>query len=81
MKVSAIVVISPMNINTIEPATIIGWIVLFLLLQRHYVRGFLSGALWWGPGDPQMQLGPHGLVRAMRLASGPATLEFGEHSE
>src|SRR5688572_8828416 len=34
-----------------------------------------AGALWWGPGDPQMQLGPHGLVRAMRLASGPATLE------
>ncbi|HUP83476.1 MAG TPA: DNA-3-methyladenine glycosylase 2 family protein, partial [Candidatus Limnocylindria bacterium] len=30
----------------------------------------------WGPGDPQMQLGPHGLVRAMRLASGPATLEI-----
>ncbi|MEO8247720.1 MAG: DNA-3-methyladenine glycosylase 2 family protein [Chloroflexota bacterium] len=34
-----------------------------------------AGALWWGPGDPQMQLGPNGLVRAMRLASGPATLE------
>ena len=34
-----------------------------------------AGVLWWGPGDPQMQLGPHGLVRAMRLASGPATLE------
>jgi 3-methyladenine DNA glycosylase/8-oxoguanine DNA glycosylase len=34
-----------------------------------------AGALWWGPSDPQMQLGPHGLVRAMRLASGPATLE------
>ncbi len=35
-----------------------------------------AGVLWWGPGDPQMQLGPHGLVRAMRLASGPATLEL-----
>lgn len=34
-----------------------------------------AGALWWGPSDLQMQLGPHGLVRAMRLASGPATLE------
>ena len=34
-----------------------------------------AGALWWGPGDPQMQLGPERLVRAMRLASGPATLE------
>ena len=33
-----------------------------------------AGALWWGPGDPQMQLGPDRLARAMRLASGPATL-------
>lgn len=35
-----------------------------------------AGALWWGPGDPQMQLGPDRLTRAMRLASGPATLEI-----
>lgn len=28
-----------------------------------------------GAECPQMQLGPHGLVRAMRLASGPATIE------
>ena len=34
-----------------------------------------AGALWWGPGDPQMELGPDRLARAMRLASGPATLE------
>jgi 3-methyladenine DNA glycosylase/8-oxoguanine DNA glycosylase len=38
--------------------------------------GLTAGALWWGPGDPQMQLGPGGLVRALRLASGPATLEM-----
>ncbi len=33
-----------------------------------------AGALWWGPGDPQMHLGPDRLARALRLASGPATL-------
>lgn len=38
--------------------------------------GLSAGALWWGPGDPQMQLGPGRLARAMRLASGPATLEI-----
>jgi 3-methyladenine DNA glycosylase/8-oxoguanine DNA glycosylase len=33
-------------------------------------------ALWWGPGDLVMQLGPGRAVRAMRLASGPATVDF-----
>ncbi|MEA2676757.1 MAG: hypothetical protein QOJ81_898 [Chloroflexota bacterium] len=37
--------------------------------------GLSAGALWWGPGDPQMQLEPDRLIRAMRLASGPATLD------
>ena len=40
-----------------------------------------TGALWWGPGDPQMKLGPTGMVRAMRLASGPATLELAWHGK
>jgi 3-methyladenine DNA glycosylase/8-oxoguanine DNA glycosylase len=34
------------------------------------------GALWWGPADLTMQLGPGHALRAMRLASGPATLEI-----
>ncbi|MEP7379730.1 MAG: DNA-3-methyladenine glycosylase 2 family protein [Chloroflexota bacterium] len=34
------------------------------------------GPLWWGPGDLVMQLGPGHAIRAMRLASGPATLEI-----
>lgn len=34
------------------------------------------GALWWGPGDLAMQLWPGRAVRALRLASGPATLEI-----
>lgn len=33
-------------------------------------------ALWWGPSDLAMQLGPGHAIRAMRLASGPATLEI-----
>jgi 3-methyladenine DNA glycosylase/8-oxoguanine DNA glycosylase len=40
-----------------------------------------AGALWWGPGDPQMQLGSDRLARAMRVASGPATLEVSWHGE
>src|SRR5512138_3158120 len=34
------------------------------------------GALWWGPGDPQMQLAASAMARAMRFASGPVTLEL-----
>jgi 3-methyladenine DNA glycosylase/8-oxoguanine DNA glycosylase len=34
------------------------------------------GALWWGPGDAVMTLGPGSAARALRLASGPATLEM-----
>jgi 3-methyladenine DNA glycosylase/8-oxoguanine DNA glycosylase len=34
------------------------------------------GALWWGPGDAQMQLAPGRAARAMRLASGPSSLEL-----
>lgn len=51
-------------------------------VERHFTLrtgtdpALSAGALWWGPGDPQMQLGPKGLVRAMRLAGGPATLEL-----
>jgi 3-methyladenine DNA glycosylase/8-oxoguanine DNA glycosylase len=33
-------------------------------------------ALWWGPGDMAMTLAPGQAARAMRLASGPATLEM-----
>jgi 3-methyladenine DNA glycosylase/8-oxoguanine DNA glycosylase len=34
------------------------------------------GALWWGPGDAQMQLAPGRAARAMRLASGSASVEL-----
>ena len=34
------------------------------------------GALWWGPTDRAMQLGPGRAARAMRLASGAATVEI-----
>ena len=34
------------------------------------------GALWSGPGDPQMNFATARLARAMRLSSGPATLEL-----
>ncbi len=34
------------------------------------------GALWWGPGDQVMALAPAQAARAMRLTSGPATVEM-----
>jgi 3-methyladenine DNA glycosylase/8-oxoguanine DNA glycosylase len=34
------------------------------------------GALWWGPGDAQMHLAPGRAARAMRLASGPSSVEL-----
>ncbi len=38
------------------------------------------GALWWGPGDLVMQLGPGRAARAMRLATGPATVDIAWNS-
>ncbi len=34
------------------------------------------GALWWGPADPQMQVAHDRVARAIRLASGPASVEM-----
>ncbi|MEP7361025.1 MAG: DNA-3-methyladenine glycosylase 2 family protein [Chloroflexota bacterium] len=34
------------------------------------------GTLWWGPGDLVMTLAPGQAARAMRVASGPATVEL-----
>jgi 3-methyladenine DNA glycosylase/8-oxoguanine DNA glycosylase len=33
-------------------------------------------ALWQGPGDPQMRIDGHTLIRAMRMASGPASIHL-----
>ena len=33
-------------------------------------------ALWQGPGDPQMRVTGHSVIRAMRLSGGPATISF-----
>jgi 3-methyladenine DNA glycosylase/8-oxoguanine DNA glycosylase len=33
-------------------------------------------ALWHGPGDPQMAVGTDSVARAMRMASGPASLQL-----
>jgi 3-methyladenine DNA glycosylase/8-oxoguanine DNA glycosylase len=51
-------------------------------IERSYVLhsgtdpALTLGALWWGPGDAQMQLAPGRAARAMRLASGPACVEL-----
>ena len=46
------------------------------VLRSHTDPELTLGALWWGPGDAQMQLAPGRAALAMRVAGGPASVEL-----